>query len=213
MRLLILLATVATAYKVLLYGDSLTYFAFQMDGWATLLHEHFKESITLINNGTCGFCTDMALTDLKPSLELVAHDKKNPLILTTILLGTNDAYLPETGYNRTVPVGRYEENIRYLTNTALAYGKVALITPPPLDILHMNDRVNTDVYRDACIKVANETGVILIDSWKAFFGPLGTYDQTIVNQVLNDGVHFNANGNFLLYQHVLEVTQKVLNER
>ncbi|KAJ3267829.1 isoamyl acetate-hydrolyzing esterase [Borealophlyctis nickersoniae] len=92
-------------------------------------------------------------------------------------------------------------------------GRVILLTPPPVhDRLWATHRAaqsrppdrtyaTTRLYHLACLSVAKELDVPVIDTWELF-------QNTRLNKVLSDGVHLNEEGSVMVGRAVLEVVEK-----
>lgn len=100
--------------------------------------------------------------------------------------------------------GKYSKDVR-----------IVMITPPPVDeeqwieacilkgrqsYLHS---ITTEAYKDACIQVANELKVSVLDTWSFIPG-------SSLEEILNDGLHFSKKGNHLLYENLTKCIKKKL---
>jgi isoamyl acetate esterase len=171
--------------KILLFGDSLTQWAFDMEhrGWATALAHAYVRKADVINRGYSGYNTEWA-KHLLPSTLTSIPDHSN-LLFITIFLGANDAALP--GSKQYIPIPQYQANLKemiqicrdFISKRSYKDTKILLLTPPPLNeevwgkhCLEKGRALDRKVevtlkYRDACIVVAKETGTNYLDTWPA----------------------------------------------
>ncbi|KAJ3075070.1 hypothetical protein HDU98_009249 [Podochytrium sp. JEL0797] len=93
------------------------------------------------------------------------------------------------------------------------YGQVPLFRE-----LYMrpNDRNHTitKLYRDAVIRVAEDEGALdsrvgVLDTWEMMFGGDGEYDRDVADSYYHDGLHFNARGDYLMYQGLVGVVAEL----
>lgn len=103
---------------------------------------------------------------------------------------------------------------------------MALITPPPCDTdIQKPSRDNenvTKLYADACVQVASDMGVPVVDLWNGMQLPIAKhkdeqevdyshqykYSQQWKRDYLSDGLHLTAMGNYRLYELVIEVLER-----
>ncbi|KAI8893321.1 SGNH hydrolase-type esterase domain-containing protein [Globomyces pollinis-pini] len=208
--LLVYLSHIVYAGKVILLGDSLTEIAFFQNGWATALQKIYDGEISFIDNGRGGYTTNWTLPLLKPSLDKHSKDHLNPLLLTVIFLGTNDAFLNDV--SRTVSVQEYTHNLNQMVEMAMKYAKVMLVTPPPIDETRDKTRtlLNTKKYRDACIRTGEKYNVPTLDTWSLIMPPNGDYNQDIADDVFYDGVHFTTAGHFVMAVGIAHMFRGIL---
>ncbi|KAJ2998810.1 isoamyl acetate-hydrolyzing esterase [Globomyces sp. JEL0801] len=198
---------------IILFGDSLTQLGFDENGWATKLQKS-EAGIQFINEGRGGYTTELSLPLLQPLLNKYSKGPENTLALTVIFLGTNDAFLPSSGLNKTVPVPRYIANLKQMIGMVLAKSRLVLITPPPIDEIRDQTRTlaNVKLYRDACLRVASEYNIPVLDTWTLIMKPNGIYSQLIADEVYYDGVHFTTKGNDIIYSGISKQIRQVLME-
>jgi lysophospholipase L1-like esterase len=80
--------------------------------------------------------------------------------------------------------------------------RILLITPPPVEeearMKHkgFKDRKSeiTAKYAQACVDLANELNVPVLNSWKLMTDKVTTTNMTL-NDLLSDGIHFSSLGN------------------
>lgn len=124
-------ATVRIRPTILLFGDSITEFAFGESyqvGWASLLSSMYSRRADVLSRGFSGYNTKHALgvmeTVFRPhddranAIEQTAAFIPNtyeskysiPLLFCTVFFGANDASLPTA--RQYLPIDEYEQNIR-----------------------------------------------------------------------------------------------------
>ena len=85
-----------------------------------------------------------------------------------------------------------------------------LMTPPPT-AHNFKPEVKFE-YRKVMMRVAQETGQTVLDTWPLFFSNASSdfefkrdYNATVMDAYLEDGIHFNANGNNAIFKGLLDV--------
>jgi len=96
--------------------------------------------------------------------------------------GANDSCLPESGYSRHhVPLEEYSSNLKSMIQIIQTWSAektvaVALLTPPPANtevLKGSRDNENvTKLYAEACIHLASEMGVPVVDVWTGMQLPI-----------------------------------------
>ena len=145
--------------------------------------------------------------------------------------GANDSCLPDGPHSRNhVHLVEYSHNlirmIRMIQTWNAKETAVALITPPPCDTdIQKPSRDNenvTKLYADACVQVASDMGVPVVDLWNGMQLPITKhkdeqevdsshqykYSQQWKRDYLSDGLHLTAMGNYRLYELVIEVLER-----
>ncbi|KAG7380937.1 hypothetical protein PHYPSEUDO_006611 [Phytophthora pseudosyringae] len=166
---------------ILLTGDSLTEQGTypKVDGWVALLQARYTRSTDIITRGLSGYNTKWFLNN------------------------------PEVH----VPIEEFTENLREIVRgfqKAAPSAKLLVITPPHIDDAArvkyaaqrtdakrgLVDRSNaaTAEYAHACVAVANELKVSVLDLY-ALFNAMTVEAR---NAMLVDGIHFNVAGNELV---------------
>ncbi|XP_022142322.1 GDSL esterase/lipase At5g45920 isoform X2 [Momordica charantia] len=170
--------------KIYLFGDSITEFSFADGGWGAALAHHFSRRVDVVVRGYSGYNTRWALKVLERVFpEYCDGGGDGAPLAVTVFFGANDACLPD-GYGafQHVPLHEYKQNL----NSIVSFFKkkwpatrILLITPPPIDeegrLLNPYiknpsnepERTNNAAgdYAKACIAVATECGVPVIDIW------------------------------------------------
>ncbi|KAG7374408.1 GDSL-like lipase/acylhydrolase family protein [Nitzschia inconspicua] len=208
---------------IVLFGDSLTQFAFgEADvkvGWASLLCSAYQRRVDVLNRGFSGYNTRHAL-DLVPKLfTRESYDDVMP-VFSTVFLGANDACLP--GERQHVPKEEYAENLTQIIRSIRESSKtkgdedfpIIVITPPPVDsetwrrelgLYEYFDRTNEIAreYGQAAKEVAKDTNCHCLDTWQLLNGSsLETYRQH-----LSDGLHLSESGNRLLFEGLMALIE------
>ncbi|KAJ2330302.1 isoamyl acetate-hydrolyzing esterase [Coemansia sp. RSA 2681] len=196
--------------NIVCFGDSLTQQGYDVSkrGWVAQLSLAYIRRLDVINRGFGGFTSRWALP-LAPQLLTPSKPK-----LVTILLGSNDSFLPIVP--RHVPIPEFKSNIEQIVASCLPGTRVILITPPSLGEKLYAKGINygpmwrtfesvkacADTVRD----VARDLNVPCVDLWKAveektkeIGGDLDGYDA-----FSHDAVHLNAGGNDLLFELLMQ---------
>ncbi|WOL08263.1 hypothetical protein Cni_G17015 [Canna indica] len=202
--------------KIVLFGDSITEESFMEGGWGAALAHHFSRSVDVVLRGYSGYNTRWALTVVERAMEGVCPAGAVPPAAATVFFGANDASLPDrrSGFQH-VPIPEYQSNLRALCTYLKERWPstvVMLITPPPIDEdgrlkdasgdnSGLPERTNESAgaYAKACISVAEELGLPVIDVWSKM--------QQVPNwekSCLRDGLHFTSHGNSVLLDEVLK---------
>jgi lysophospholipase L1-like esterase len=203
---------------LLLTGDSLTEQGTDptKSGWVTLLQSRYTRTSDVITRGLSGYNTKWFLKDALPLIATeIQTDAYNSPSLITVWLGTNDAALWNGSDSVAhVPIQDYKANlikiVRGLWVTAPT-AKMLLVTPPPVDdaaraeyanastggLLDRSNAVTT-TYARACVETAGVLGVPVLDL-NSF---LNAMDETTRNTLLENGLHFNAEGNTVVDEQI-----------
>lgn len=147
--------------QFLLLGDSITQQSFCQDrgfGFGAALTDAYIRRLEVVNKGLSGYNTRMVLKVLP---QAIPPPEQAKLRFVTILLGSNDARLPNTPPNiaqQHVPLGEYKSNLRAIVThpKLLAHTGVRriLVTPPPIDERRCREN---DFVRDVAVRKASDT--------------------------------------------------------
>ncbi|KAL0542767.1 hypothetical protein IC582_017844 [Cucumis melo] len=203
--------------KIYLFGDSITEFSFADGGWGSALTNHFTRKADVVVRGYSGYNTRWALKVIErvfpPSEE---REAASPLAVT-VFFGANDACLPDRyGAFQHVPLHEYKQNLISIVTffkKKWPATRILLITPPPIDEegrlqnpyvpnpLNEPERTNdaAGAYANACIAVAKECGVSVIDIWTKMQQVPG-WEKAC----LSDGLHLTRNGNTIVFEEVVK---------
>ncbi|CAJ1961856.1 unnamed protein product [Sphenostylis stenocarpa] len=208
-----------TRPKIYLFGDSITESSFSLGGWGASLAHHFSRTADVVLRGYSGYNTRWALKVLErvfPASQGVdGGTAKAPLALT-VFFGANDACLPDRcSAFQHVPLQEYKRNLHSIVSffkklwpTTL----VLLITPPPIDeearCRHpyvenpqgLPERTNNAAgeYAKACIAVAGEFGIPVVDIWNKM-----QQHPEWETYYLSDGLHLTESGNQVVFEEVI----------
>jgi lysophospholipase L1-like esterase len=146
-------------------------------------------------------------------IKTIEHDLSTTLQphLITLWLGANDAALVDgPAKKQHVPVARYKSNLHAMVavfKERAPQAKVLLITPPAVDDDRRHgsggqDRTNaaTGEYARACVEVASEAGVEVLDLYTVF----NALPESQWKALLVDGLHLNKEGNRFMEQHLAD---------
>jgi len=127
---------VVTWPRVLLFGDSLTQYGFGLEGgWAAMLADRLQRKADVVNRGFSGYNTRWCRSIMD---QVFAKEAPSELACVIILLGSNDASLPDCFPKTHVPVEEYESNLSSMIDDlvfkfGIAKSKLILVTPPPVN--------------------------------------------------------------------------------
>lgn len=204
--------------QIILFGDSITQFSFDVHGWGGLLSHAYQRKADVLNRGYSGYNTTWALHGMH---KVLPPGGPAPLLLT-IFFGANDAALSNGSASRQhVPLDCFGANLREMVARGRAAGArhLVLITPPPVyapdrvkcnkeryGLEGMPERTNEEAgrYASVCKEVAAELGVPVLDLWTQFQARDGW--QT---RLLCDGLHLSDEGNTTVY----ELLQQLVNRQ
>ncbi|KAJ8471445.1 hypothetical protein OPV22_025788 [Ensete ventricosum] len=203
--------------KLVLFGDSITEESFGEGGWGAALAHHFSRKADVVLRGYSGYNTRWALKVLGRAMEGVCPDGVAPPAAVAVFFGANDASLPDrcSGFQH-VPLPEYQSNLRAICaylRERWSSTVIILITPPPIDedgrlqdtcgdnSSGLPERTNESAgaYAKACVAVANELGLPVIDIWSKML-QFPDWEKSF----LRDGLHFTASGNSVLFDEVVK---------
>ncbi|CAD6506560.1 BgTH12-07787 [Blumeria graminis f. sp. triticale] len=171
--------------QFILLGDSLVeYSSYLQDGFCfgAALAKHCARRLEVVNRGLCGYNTAIELHILH---ELMPSPDEARVDYVLVLLGANDACLPDDASQQHIPVDSFKQNIRrIITHASITqhHPKILLVTPPPVHEVHLaaDERPKglklsrhmdlTAQYAAAVREVAHDfqaQNVCLIDLWTA----------------------------------------------
>lgn len=204
--------------RFLLFGDSITQLSFVPGGWGAALASHYARKADVVLRGYSGYNTRWALFLLH---KIFPSGQSDSPLLVTVFFGANDAALSDRIGKKVqhVPLPEYRENLRKIIShiKGIRTAHVVLITPPPVDEetwsktemeehgakpeeLPSRSNVQTGAYAEACVEVAKEEGVAVIDLWSTMQEKPGW--QKIY---LSDGLHLTPDGNAIVFEGLTKV--------
>ncbi|XP_068436328.1 isoamyl acetate-hydrolyzing esterase 1 homolog isoform X2 [Clinocottus analis] len=166
--------------KVILFGDSITQFSFQANGWGAELSNKLARKCDVVNRGLSGYNSRWAKLVL-PRLLNVTNSADNNIAAVTVFFGSNDCSLEDKNPQQHIPLKEYSENLRdilrILTSAGVPADRVIFITPPPLyepawekECILKGCPLNRNNsaagrYAEACVQVAGQCGAVALDLW------------------------------------------------
>lgn len=222
--------------QFILFGDSITQQSCNQDqGFALTpaLQDVYIRRLDVINRGFSGYNTSQALEALPIFMPTLAQAKVR---FMAIFFGANDACLPDSSTHQHVSLSRYKQNLRDILGhktITIQQPRMILITPPPVDEYRLEEPApsngvperqrtaeHTKQYADACHEVGAELGVVVLDLWSTFMAEAGwkegdplpgskkTERNSVLGELLRDGLHFKPKAYRLLYESILDVIRK-----
>ncbi|XP_015269499.1 PREDICTED: isoamyl acetate-hydrolyzing esterase 1 homolog [Gekko japonicus] len=203
--------------RIILFGDSITEFSFQENGWGASLAHRLARKCDVLNRGLSGYNTRWAKIVL-PRLIHKDSSAENT-VAVTVFFGANDSALKDVNPKQHVPLDEYADNlksmIQYLKSVNIAEDKIILVTPPPLhetawekeciakgEILNRHN-ATTGEYAKACVKTARDCGIEVVDLWTL----MQTNNQDF-SCYLSDGLHLSEEGNNFLANQLWSVLER-----
>ncbi|KAF6721867.1 Isoamyl acetate-hydrolyzing esterase 1-like [Oryzias melastigma] len=203
--------------KVILFGDSITQFSFQANGWGAEIANKLARKCDVVNRGLSGYNSRWARIVL-PRLISSQSSADDSTAAVTVFFGANDCALEDKNPQQHVPVSEYLENLkaisRLLTSVGVSPDKVIFITPPPLHEAAWEkecilkgcplNRLNSAAgqYAQACVHAAAQCGSDVLDLWT-----LMQKDGQDFSVYLSDGLHLSDEGNQFVAQHLWDLLE------
>ncbi|XP_058100710.1 GDSL esterase/lipase At5g45920 [Magnolia sinica] len=207
--------------KIVLFGDSITEGSFADGGWGASLANHFSRTADVVLRGYSGYNTRWALEVVERVFQFGSPAEEAAPLAVTVFFGANDASLPDrSSAFQHVPLHEYKQNLHAIISfikKQWATTFILLITPPPIDeegrLQHpygespdgLPERTNeaAGAYAKACISVANESSLPVVDIWSKMQQFPG-WEKAC----LSDGLHLTASGNRIVFEEVVEALKK-----
>uniref|UniRef100_A0A3P9KNZ2 Isoamyl acetate-hydrolyzing esterase 1 homolog n=1 Tax=Oryzias latipes TaxID=8090 RepID=A0A3P9KNZ2_ORYLA len=203
--------------KVFLFGDSITQFSFQANGWGAEIANKLARKCDVINRGLSGYNSRWARIVL-PRLLSSQDSACDSIAAVTVFFGANDCALEDKNPQQHVPLSEYLENLkeisRLLTSAGVSSDKVIFITPPPLHEAAWEkecilkgcplNRLNSTAgqYAQACVRAAAQCGSDVLDLWT-----LMQKDGQDYTVYLSDGLHLSDKGNQFVAQRLWDLLE------
>ncbi|XP_004082315.1 isoamyl acetate-hydrolyzing esterase 1 homolog isoform X2 [Oryzias latipes] len=203
--------------KVFLFGDSITQFSFQANGWGAEIANKLARKCDVINRGLSGYNSRWARIVL-PRLLSSQGSACDSIAAVTVFFGANDCALEDKNPQQHVPLSEYLENLkeisRLLTSAGVSSDKVIFITPPPLHEAAWEkecilkgcplNRLNSTAgqYAQACVRAAAQCGSDVLDLWT-----LMQKDGQDYTVYLSDGLHLSDKGNQFVAQRLWDLLE------
>ncbi|XP_051579452.1 isoamyl acetate-hydrolyzing esterase 1 homolog [Myxocyprinus asiaticus] len=195
--------------QIILFGDSITQFSFQANGWGSEIAHKLARKCDVVNRGLSGYNTRWA----KIVLPRIVSTSEAPIAAVTVFFGANDCALQDKNPQQHVPCQEYSENLKDIVTQLVSAGvskdKIIFITPPPLQEAAWEkecllkgsalNRLNSVAgqYAQACVQAAGHCGVDVLDLWT-----LMQRDGQDLSVYLLDGLHLSEKGNQFLAEHL-----------
>lgn len=221
--------------ELVMFGDSITQFAWQKGGIGSELANFYQRRLDLVNRGYSGYNTTWALHVAKTVFptEFVESRQIKKKRIVTIWLGANDAVLPPKPQSVEIP--QFKENLNKLIDIIEAHDQrttwtnggqktlIMLITPPPISISMRaadcaarfpdwkpenmdRDPIRSRQFAESVCQVAKERGLPVIDCWTSITKAAG--DVEGLSRYLCDGLHLTSDGYELVTQEFKSIISR-----
>ncbi|KAH3660361.1 hypothetical protein OGAPHI_006947 [Ogataea philodendri] len=214
--------------KFLLFGDSITEFAFKQYiepktdllqfSLGAALSNDYRRKFQIVQRGFRGYNSEQAL-HLLPKILQYEHDTKpeaEQVKLAWLFFGTNDSRLPGD-HRQHVPLQRYSQNIATLLSQFKERGIPVITIKPSIhdefawDKTHPEDlktgaRRSSEIqkqYGDAIDEVCKEYNSPTLDLHAAF-----VKSGLTSTELLSDGVHFTGKGYEIFYDELMQIIKR-----
>ncbi|XP_040204561.1 isoamyl acetate-hydrolyzing esterase 1 homolog isoform X2 [Rana temporaria] len=207
--------------RVVLFGDSITQFAFEANGWGATLANKLVRKCDVLNRGLSGYNTRWA-KHILPKLIAKSSDSET-IAAVAIFFGANDSSLKEENPQQHVPLDEYADNLRtmihYLQSLDITPDRLILIAPPPIYELSWEKQCFTKGYKlnrlnyiageyaKACVRVGQDCGTEVLDLWTLM--QEGGQDYTVY---LSDGLHLSDKGNEFVESKLWPILEQKLGD-
>ncbi|KAK9237354.1 SGNH hydrolase-type esterase domain-containing protein [Lipomyces kononenkoae] len=218
--------------KVILFGDSITQYAYNQDIGFCLgpaMQNIYTRKFDVIQRGFGGYNSDHAvlMVDKIIQQETTLTSK---IKLMVVFFGTNDSVIPEATQH--VPILRYKDNLRKIVSSAEQAGaRVVIVGPGPYNhhqwIIGRNEEraaerttLRAREYCDAAIEVAKELNVAVVPMWHLIMADLGWKEgdpvhglaelpaENPLTSYLNDGLHYFGKAYLVEFENVIRAIKE-----
>lgn len=198
---------------IVLFGDSLTQRSFDpAGGWGAALAHAYGRRCDVYNRGYGGYNTRWCRSQLP---HLFPVDNSERPLLVTVMLGTNDAAIPDVAPEAYVSLEEYRDNLTAIVRHVQRSAKhVLVVTPPCMDevqrlrfqvdtygekAIGVLDRSNANTAKYAAVakEVAEARGVSCVDLFAITAAAGG--GAHVGDGLFTDGIHFSARGQELVF--------------
>ncbi|XP_034015261.1 isoamyl acetate-hydrolyzing esterase 1 homolog [Thalassophryne amazonica] len=203
--------------KVILFGDSITQYSFQPNGWGSDIANKLVRKCDVLNRGLSGYNSRWAKI-LLPRLINDQNSVDQNIAAVTVFFGANDCSLEDKNPQQHIPLQEYSENLKEISSLLGSAGvsadKVIFITPTPVHEpawekecilkgcpLNRHNSV-AGQYAQACVQVAGQCGADVLDLWT-----LMQKDGQDYSVYLSDGLHLSEKGNQFVAQHLWDLLE------
>ncbi|GAM34405.1 hypothetical protein TCE0_015r01963 [Talaromyces pinophilus] len=220
--------------KTLLFGDSITQLAYNQEFgfcFGPAMQDVYNRKLDVIQRGFGGYTSNHAAIIIDRLLELESAGASK-IKLLVVFFGTNDSIVPESASNNSVPVEKYQENLRKIVSAAEKVGaKVILIGPGPFNHQQFDDALGHQFevdrtthrareYCNATVDVGKELGVPTVPMWDLIMEEVGWKEGDPIygllelpavnplNDYLTDGLHFSGPAYKVLFTNVLKAIKE-----
>ncbi|KAM9355712.1 isoamyl acetate-hydrolyzing esterase 1 homolog [Pholidichthys leucotaenia] len=207
--------------KLILFGDSITQFSFQANGFGAEIANKLARKCDVVNRGFSGYNSRWAKIILPRLLSSQNSAENMKIAAVTVFFGANDCSLKDKNPQQHIPLQEYSDNLkeicRFLTSAGVSADSVIFITPPPVHEPSWEkecilkgcplNRHNSQAgkYAAACVCAAGQCGANVLDLWT-----LMQKDGQDYTVYLSDGLHLSVQGNQFVAKHLWELLESRL---
>ncbi|KAF5199682.1 GDSL esterase/lipase CPRD49 [Thalictrum thalictroides] len=197
--------------QFVLFGSSIVQLSFGNGGWGAHLANLYSRKADIVLRGYMGWNSRQALNIVHQVFHKDAVVKPD---LAIVYFGGNDSVEPHPlGLSSHVPLVEYIENMRKIVLHIKSLSenmRIIFLTCPPINeeryrMVYGTENVRTNEacqrYSDAGLELCREIGVKAVDLCSAF----KARDDWENLCFIFDGVHFSAEGSFILAVEILKV--------
>lgn len=199
--------------KFLLFGDSITEFAFNPEHFTvgSALTNLYTRKLDILQRGYAGYNSRWAI----PVLEKIIEQDGKDIIIGTLFFGTNDSV--ENG-PQMVPIPEFVDNMKKMIRMMKEANIKPIVIGPGLidrgvwDVLKSQDiekgwiRSNKlfEEYTNALIDLTTDENVPFVDLRKSFLETSKIKNENW-QKYLIDGLHFSGDGYRIFFEKLMEV--------
>ncbi|KAJ0974095.1 hypothetical protein J5N97_016060 [Dioscorea zingiberensis] len=201
--------------QFVLFGSSIVQYSFSNGGWGAILTDVYARKADIVLRGYIAWNSSRALQVLD---KVFPKDATVQPSLVIVYFGGNDSMEPHpSGLGPHVPLEEYKENMRIIAKHLKSLSetiRIIFLSCPPLNEETFRNRISTGLqlvrtnelcrrYSEACIEVAKEMDVKVID----LFNAIQKRDDW-ADACFYDGMHFSAEGSKIVAEEILKVLKE-----
>ncbi|KAL1804648.1 hypothetical protein ACET3Z_027716 [Daucus carota] len=202
--------------KFVLFGSSIVQYAFNNNGWASILADLYSRKADIVLRGYAGWNSRRALQVLDKVFPKTASVQPD---LAIVYFGGNDSSKPHpSGLGPHVPLPEYVENMKKIALHVKSLSdktRVIFLTSPPVNETQYcnffgvrfgwQNRTNelSGVYAKACVDMCKELDIQVIDLWSVL-----QKQSDFLSTCFTDGIHLSPVGSKIVADEILRVLEE-----